>query len=681
MQPGSPFQITGALGYCQVGKVWAAVDGQGRQLTVAVLEPAVAADRRWRDAFAATANSLAQPAAGGQQYLYADFTASAPWVAYAVSNGPGAERIFQALGMNYRSAASDPIAEKTMAIQDPLGEKTMTIPAVRPTTPPAAQSGAQAAVPVARVDSGAVPPRQPWEAGPPQPVSAPPQPVSSPPVSAPPQPVSAPPQAMPESGVPAWAPPQQPETPRPVSSVPVSPSQVAPSSPSWAPQFGEPESAAEQVSPAPESAENPFSPFSSPAPRIEPVEVPQRRSTAWVGSTMLVVLALGIASVVFAIVNLNPGSTGRNAPTYSVEERALAVASPSLVFIETLTAGYLRDQDSGTFLQSSPIVFNRRCSGFIVSSQGHVLTNGSCVKPPERLARERALHTFGQSLVAKKELSSNELDNWVKSKMATTVFTGADSTSEPESQVYAQLNVATGTLTESPAIPGQIVQVLDVQSGDLAVIKLEQENLPAVELSTSTTLDSGASLFIAGYENSGDNVTYIPRTKSVKVIGEANQDSVSVYRLSDDVGFSSHGGMAIDTSGRIVGVLDNDPTRSDYANRAVVPLSVVTALLEQAGVTNSLGESDKLYREALDDYFNGRYSDAIAKFDEVVKSSPENLAAQDYRQQAADRRETEGEPSGTPVWLTWLLAGVGGAMAVGFVVIGVNLIRNRGSRS
>jgi hypothetical protein len=613
MQPAGPFRITGALGYCQVGKVWAAVDGQGRQLTVAVLEPAVAADRRWRDAFAAIANSLAQPAAGGQRYLYADFTANVPWVAYAVGSGPGAERIFQALGMKYQPVNCQP------ASSDPNAEKTMAIP-TQPATPPAAQSDAIAVVPVAQAD--AVPPRPPWEA-------EPPHPVSSPPVSAPPQPVSAPP-------------------------VPV------------------------HVPLASGSADNPFGPFLSPAPHIEPMEAPQRPSPAWAGVTTLVVLALGIASVVFAIVSLNSG--GRNAPTYSVEERALAVASPSLVFIETTTAGYLRDQDSGIFLQSSPIVFTQRCSGFIVSSQGHVLTNGSCVKPPERLARERALYAYGQSLVDEDELFADELDYFVESEMETTVFTGADVTSEPESQVYAQLNVATGDLTGSPAIPGQILQVLDVQSGDLALIKLEQENLPAVELSASTTLDSGASLFIAGYENSGDDVTYIPRTKSVKVIGEVNRDSAVAYRLSDDVGFTSHGGLAVNTNGRVVGVLDNDPTRPDDANRAVVPLSVVNALLEQAGVTNSLSESDKLYRAALDDYFNGRYSDAIAKFDEVVKSSPENSVAKDYRQQAADRRETEGEAS-TSEWLTRLLAGVGGAMTVGFVMTVVNVVRNRGIRS
>ncbi|MGC4855748.1 sugar transferase [Micromonospora sp. DT4] len=101
MQPNGPYRFTHVLGGSQVGKAWAAIGGQGRLVTVAVLDAAVAATPAWREAFSATANALAQTQ-GGQTFAYADFGAAAPWVAYPAEAGPGAEKLFRALGVDYQ---------------------------------------------------------------------------------------------------------------------------------------------------------------------------------------------------------------------------------------------------------------------------------------------------------------------------------------------------------------------------------------------------------------------------------------------------------------------------------------------------------------------------------------------------------------------------------------------------
>ena len=105
MQPGSPFQLLETLGSCQVGKVSSAVDAQGRALTVAILDAAVATDQQWRKAFASTANAL-RDRDGRPSFLHADFSAPAPWVAYAADSGPKAEQVFVVLGLDYRPTSS-----------------------------------------------------------------------------------------------------------------------------------------------------------------------------------------------------------------------------------------------------------------------------------------------------------------------------------------------------------------------------------------------------------------------------------------------------------------------------------------------------------------------------------------------------------------------------------------------
>ncbi|MGS2616531.1 hypothetical protein ACVCAH_18680 [Micromonospora sp. LZ34] len=164
MQPVGPYRFTHVLGGSTVGKAWAAIDEQGRFVTVAVLEGAAAGDARWREAFAAMADSLAQTS-GGQPYAYADFAADTPWVAYPAEAGPGAEKLLRALGADYQPVPTEVESQRPVSgLPHP--------------TPPQPTSGA---------------PVMPWaiQVGP---VSA--QPVSAHPVSA--QPVS----AGPASGTP-----------------------------------------------------------------------------------------------------------------------------------------------------------------------------------------------------------------------------------------------------------------------------------------------------------------------------------------------------------------------------------------------------------------------------------------------------------------------------------------------
>ncbi|MFI7576253.1 hypothetical protein [Micromonospora sp. NPDC049497] len=221
-----------------MGRAWAAIDDHGRFVTVAVLDAAVAAAPAWRAAFASTANSLAQ-APNGMAYAYADFSADAPWVAYPANAGPGAERLFRALGVEYTP-----------------------IPA--PMSPTSA---------------------------PPQPVSGVPQSVSAPPqpVSGVPQPVSGAPD--PASGM-AHAPwavqagpiPGQPvsASPHPVSGAPAPPAHGASPHGHLPPPFV-------QTSPAGVPSQDAFS---SPARRITPSAPRQRRTGLWIGISALVLVLL-----------------------------------------------------------------------------------------------------------------------------------------------------------------------------------------------------------------------------------------------------------------------------------------------------------------------------------------------------------------------------------------------------
>ncbi|MCX5069540.1 trypsin-like peptidase domain-containing protein [Micromonospora lupini] len=663
MQPDGPYRFTHVLGGCQVGKAWAAIDGQGRLVTVAVLDAAVAATPAWREAFSATANAMAQTQ-GGQPFVYADFAATAPWVAYPAEAGPGAEKLFRALGMDYQPVPGE-----------------------------AASPGADVPSTSGPVSPAAAVPHQ--VSGPPQQVSGPPQSVSGVPQS-----VSGVPQSV--SGVPqVSAPPHAPWAMH-GGPIPVQPVSAAPQPVSGA------GAEASTVDPVFPDADRPSSDdlFAGPVRRIKPSAPPPRRTGLWVGvAAAALAVAVGAGATVWAVSGdekptdpqtlpttsgtaafpsapaINPGlKPWAQAAPYSVEERSLAIAAPSMVFVEAVFTGTLREAKSNVPLSVTPVTFKRRCSGFVVNADGHIVTNGQCVRPAVQAARERALYTLGRILIEQKRLTAPQLDEYVRGKLNTSVFTGAEPGSEPVSQVFAQFNVARGDLTASPAIPGQIVRVLEPDAGNLALVKLTQPSLPAVELADGGVPGPGAALLVMGYRTTDADfraATYTVESKPAQVAGTANQGSVSVSRLNDDVGIYSAGGVALDTTGRVVGVLDTDRAASGTPNRALVPVSVVTGLLEAGGTSNGRADTDKVYRDGLDAFFAGRNDDAIASFDRVAQASPVNLLAQAYRQNAVDRARLADESDGPPRLLLALLAGLGGVLLVGLIVLVVVFLRRR----
>lgn len=624
MQPEGPYRFTELVGECPVGKAWSAEDEYGRMLTVAILDPAVAGDPRWRQAFEVAANTMAQPQTGDMPYVNADFAAQQPWVAYSVGRGPGAERLFQSLGMELRPGAGASVG-----------------PAI------------------------------------------PQSPVSGPPVSAPP--ASVPPAA---TASPSYGPIQRPTSGSPLTA--------------WAPS--EPNSGASSTPAASSADPLPANPMDSTGVRFPDTPPPRRHRFRLliVGLSTLALAAVaggGIAWWTYSgdgppgpgpsqidawntapvTEDLQPGiRPWTQAAPYSADERALAVAAPGLVFVEASFTGFVREAKTNVPLSRSAVTFKRRCTGFVINPEGQIITNGQCVQPSDDAARERALYTLGRILVEQKKLQSDALDQFVRSKLPNTRFTGVDPATPFTSEVFGQLNVAKGDLAASPAIPGRVVRTLGPDAGDLALVKLAQGALPTVQLNAQAATLPGSSLLVLAYNTEDTDfraATYTQVSKSVRVTTVGNQGAVQTSRINDDIGIYSNGGVAIDHEGRVVGILGSD--LGNGANRVVVPSSTAVALLAEAGGTNSLSKADQQYRSGLDAFFSGENSEAIAQFDQVVEGSPANLLARVYRQSAADRGRLQGGSAGSGRLASALVGGMGGALSVGLVALVVLIVRRR----
>src|SRR5579859_150898 len=332
------------------------------------------------------------------------------------------------------------------------------------------------------------------------------------------------------------------------------------------------------------------------------------------------------------------GAPVQAAPAFSLDERATAIASPSLVYLETLYTGYLRDKATDAPLLASPVTYSRRCSGFVVNPDGYVVTTRVCVAPPVETILQQALYVAGFREVGEGKLAQTDLANWVDAAMATAVFTGQTEGSGPDVTLVGQLNVATAGTTDRPAIPGKVVMSDDAADGNVSVVKLDATNLPAAELH-GAALDEGASVLTIGFDTSDPDPltgTYTAQTKSVKVVGTGARGSAPFYKIDTKLGIYAHGGMALDPDGKVVGMVDEDPASQNNENRVVMKVDSITALLSKAGVKNTLSANDQRYRKGLDAYFTGDYATAVTLLDQTAKAVPANHVARTYQQYAAE---------------------------------------------
>jgi hypothetical protein len=90
----------------------------------------------------------------------------------------------------------------------------------------------------------------------------------------------------------------------------------------------------------------------------------------------------------------------------------------------------------------------------------------------------------------------------------------------------------------------------------------------------------------------------------------------------------------------IAGLVDTNLATGDL----LVDLSVIRELLAEAEVDTEPGEVDQDYRAGLDAYYEGRYGDAIARFDSVLAVIPSHLQAHQYRDAAQSLRDDQEQP-------------------------------------
>jgi S1-C subfamily serine protease len=229
---------------------------------------------------------------------------------------------------------------------------------------------------------------------------------------------------------------------------------------------------------------------------------------------------------------------------------------------------------------------------------------------------------------------------------------------------------------------------------DVAVIKIEVKNAPVLKIGDADKLQLQDHITVFGYPGAADTFdSGILDQKSAleasitdgKLSAKKNAaDGAPILQVSAPATHGNSGGPVLNDSGEVVGLLtfrgDTVGGQEVSGFAFVVPSSTMLEFVRQSGGTNTQGIVDERYREGLELYWDGYYTAAIEKFQEVKRLFPQHSEV-DRLITASQQAKSEGrERSSFPMWAVIAIALV--LFVIFLVVVGVivALVLRRGKR-
>ncbi|MDL5156805.1 S1 family peptidase [Actinomycetospora termitidis] len=302
-------------------------------------------------------------------------------------------------------------------------------------------------------------------------------------------------------------------------------------------------------------------------------------------------------------------------------ERLVAEVLPAVTYVETRATGWVREK--GTGREIGTVRLTGTCSGVVVANDGHVATAGHCV-------------------------DAADLTDSLRTRLAGDVATTPGATGTPaqyEAFILGRYDIG-GPTAGSPIerrvsvvradasgpekrLDATIVDSLPNERGDVALLDVDGENLPAAPLAPAGDPTPGTPVTAVGYPADRDRLMDPSRDPSWKdgtVSSVQTRDGVPFVEVSADMAPGMSGGPAVDARGRVIG-LNSMGIGDSGAFNFLAPTSALRSMLERNGVVTEPGPVDTRYRAGLDALAAGENADAIAALTEVTRLRPDHTQA------------------------------------------------------
>lgn len=371
----------------------------------------------------------------------------------------------------------------------------------------------------------------------------------------------------------------------------------------------------------------------------------------------------------------------------SIQE-ALLRAKPavSLVVAEVGSEVRLNCGSAGE-IRVTPPPFRETGTGWFVAPSGWLLTNAHVVapahRPPEWLLNQQAQKAIRSGcvplLLRQRGLEPGQrpdVDEEVTRQALVRALPTARVRLEPSLLVILAngLRLPARVVKYSPPVAGEAMS-----GQDLALLRLEASDMPALALGNSATARIGDRIHILGFP--GVVLSHELLNASAKLEASVTNGAISgfkqdragqpVIQTDAPAAWGNSGGPAVNDRGQVVGVLTfvslapGDQGGIVQGFNFLIPVQAVRDFLQATEV--KLDEASRFnaaWHTALREYFSGNHARAAKHFTEANRLLPE---LPDVRRLGADNADKIKNPPPRPFpWATM----AGGVLAVSLAAFG-----------
>ncbi|MUH01003.1 trypsin-like serine protease [Scytonema sp. UIC 10036] len=253
-------------------------------------------------------------------------------------------------------------------------------------------------------------------------------------------------------------------------------------------------------------------------------------------------------------------------------------------------------------------------SGFFVNPNGYIATNTHVIET------EDCQRIFQKDLTAKLEADGQTLENveaqlkWIEAKPIQLVYL------PNQEQLSFQI-------INSGAIAGE--------GKDVSIIKVNLINAPTLKLTESNQVKLLDSVTVVGYPGVVENLSlfnnesfYEASFTRGQVSAQKNlKDGTPVIQITAPVPNGNSGGPVLNDEGEVIGLVTFGPN-DDFT--FIFTSNTIQEFLDSANIKNQQGLVNQEYRQGLELYSQGKYAQALQKFQLVKRLFPQHSEVENY---------------------------------------------------
>jgi serine protease Do len=214
---------------------------------------------------------------------------------------------------------------------------------------------------------------------------------------------------------------------------------------------------------------------------------------------------------------------------------------------------------------------------------------------------------------------------------------------------------------------------------DVAILKIEADNLPTIALGSDEDLAAGHRMFILGYPGASvlDDAETLEPSLTAGLISarRAMPDGWDILQTDAAMNSGNSGGPVFNEAGEAIGIATFgkiDPATGSKVEGVnfVIPIGVVEEFLSEADVEPALSDISQLFQKGVGQFEKDQFRRALNTFRQVSELNPDYPYVQDYLSKTQQKLSQQSSAM-LPLWAAVaggvgvvLLPGAGGTYMV-----------------